>query len=102
MLTGGSSRAWQGQPLIFSAGPGSACLIGETFTFAIAHQLTVSRCIEGRITLREQTWSSEGTVVVIAGLGAYQATMIGPRRVRLQALPQTRPPDDIDISLNED
>lgn len=102
VLTGGSSRAWQGQPLTFSAGLGSACLTGETFTFAVTHQVIVSRCVEGRIMQREQAWSAEGAVVVIAGLGAYQATMTGTRRIRLLALSQARPANDIDLSLNED
>ncbi len=111
-LTGGSSRAWVLQRFVQPAGPGSACSSGKIYTFAVTHDLIVSRCTNGQIVPSHYTWSISGRdagdpTLMIDGMGAFLLSFhrpgAGTYRMRLRAKGTAQTPGiDEEFSLDED
>lgn len=112
-LTGGSSRAWILQRFVRSAEPGNTCFSGEIYTFAVTHDLIVSRCQGGHIVQNRHTWSLSETgerdaTLTISGLGAFLLLFRNPSpgihlmRLHPTSTAQTRPSLDKEFSFDED
>ena len=91
-LTGGSSRAWNLHDIVRSPTAGDGCTSGATYTFAVSHDLQVTRCQRGHLVTSHHAWTvqtdKEGTLtLVITGVGTYAAAvqdgLPGPRRLQL-------------------
>ncbi len=91
-LTGGSSRAWNLHEIVRSPTAGDGCTSGATYTFAVSHDLQVTRCQRGHLVTSHHAWTvqtdKEGTLtLVVTGVGTYAAAVLhslpGPRRLQL-------------------
>lgn len=112
-LTGGSSRAWTLQRFVQPAGAGNACSAGEIYTFAATHELTVSRCTDGRVVPSHHSWSISGTdgdaaTLAIDGVGIFLLRFDRPgaggyrMRLRAKGAALAQPGPDRVLSLDED